>query len=338
MANGNGTTKATSGRGRKPTKTLSDVQAKVIAENAIDPISKEAAKARRLKVNKETADITVEKSLGSVTAARLSVSSAFDAVVTDLQDKIQQLQSINEAIQLKTEELEALHDKDAVLSTTADLLAKHEETKKRIAEELDELQKNYAFKRAELEKVFNESRLEAEKQRKREAEDHQYNLALARKKEQDAYDEKVRLRDQADRAKEEALTKNWQLREEALAAREAEYNKQKAENETFQQRVDTQVAKDVAIVGNKMKADHNVQVNQMNMSFEAEKKVLGMEISHLKATVDTQQKAIDSLNAQLKESREQQNALALKAMEVDSGKAALDAVKDFAANSSPSKK
>lgn len=329
---------STNGRGRKSIKTLSDVQTKIIAENSIDPISKEAAKARRIKVNKETADLTVEKSLSGLTSARVSVSKAFDAVVTELQQKLDQLQSINDAIQLKTEELEMLHDKDVVLSSTAELIAKHDETKKRVGLELDELQKNYAEKKIELEKIYSESRVESEKQRKRETEDYNYNVSLARKKEQDTHDEKVRLREQADRVKEEALTKNWQQREEILAARETEYNKQKAENETFQQRIDAQVAKDVAIVGNKMKSDHNSQINQMNMSFEAEKKVLNMEIVHLKDSLEKSNVAIASLAAQLDKAREQQNTLAIKAMEVDSGRAALDAVKDFAANSSTSKK
>lgn len=329
---------STNGRGRKSTKKLSDVQAKVIAENSIDPISKEAAKARRIKVNKETADLTVEKSLGGLTSARVSVSKAFDAVVTELQEKLEQLQFINDAIQLKTEELEMLHDKDVVLSSTAELIAKHEETKKTIELELDELQKNYAAKKIELERIYNESRVETEKLRKREAEDHQYNLILQRKKEQDTYEEKVRLREHADRAKEEALNKNWQLREESLIAREAEYNKQKAENETFQQRVDAQVAKDVSIVGNKMKSDYTAQINQMNLQFESERKVLNMEINHLKESVEAQKNTIASLTVQLERAREQQNTLAIKAMEVDSGRAALDAVKDFAANSSTSKK
>lgn len=333
--NGNGS--AVRRSGRKSTKSLSDVKSKVLADLSLDPISKSAAKSRKEKVKQETADLTVEKSLAKVTAVRLETGKALDVIVGEIQQRFEQLKVLEDAIQVKTAELEELHDKDVVLSATAELVAAHEETVKKLTAEIMEMRLQWQREHDEYVRKVTLETKEQELTRRREVDNFQYTLNLSRKKEQDTYEEQMRVRAQADREKQDALNKNWVAREESLASREQEYNRQKTENETFEQRVKTDVAREVAIVGNKMKREHDTFVENLNLKHESELKVSSMTNEHLKQTNAELAAQLVAVQAQLAAARDQVQTMAVKAMEVQSGQAQLSAVQNFASQTSQPK-
>lgn len=336
--NGNGTT--TTRRGRKSTKSLTDVASKVAADSLVDPISKEAKKARKAKVVQATTDLTVEKALKGILATRVGVGQALDSIVTDLQSKFEESKILDESIELKREELETLHDKDVVLSSTAELLARHEEFKKKLATEEAESKEALDRSQREYERAFNELKAEKDKQYKRDIADYEYNIQLERKKAQDKYEEEMRIRRLADNEKAEMLTKSWEAREAVLVEKENEFNKYKAEFEAMPAKIDAEVKKHEHILRGKLEKEHKDEINQITMNFESQRTVMNMQIKQSTDTINELRKTIQELREEVTSAREQQQNLAVKSIEAAavSGQNTLAAVATFGKGGDQSKK
>ncbi len=335
--NGNGNGTATR-RGRKSTKTLADVKAQVISDQSLDPVSREANKARKVKIQKETVDQTLEKALTAITTVRLATNKSLDAIVGEVQQRFDAMSAIEEAINLKRQELDELHGKDVVLSETAELIARHELASKELSQKQTEARMLWDREQADHARAIAERDSDLAKSRKRENDDYNYNLSLTRKKDQDDYAEEQRKRTAAMRQREEELNRNWQEREQTMLKAEAELAKQKADIEASLVALKSEMDKDKAIALNSLKRDYEDKIKTRELEFQNQRQALELQFKHAQQSITENTSTITQLREQLAAAQKQAQELALKTIEAQSGAKSLEAVKDFAQSSGPAPK
>lgn len=231
--------------------------------------------------------VDITHSLGALTSASLKVQSTFSKMSEELIQQHAELEAVSQAIELKKEELKTLHGVDSILLTIDEAKAQHTQTLAGLEAEKAEFLKQIAAKKVEL-----------EIERKREADQFNYNLQLSRKNEADQFSESLRLRNNQERDRSEAFEKDLKLRDATLAAKEFDYQAALAKSATFDETVKKEVDKAVAIATNSLKKD-----------YEHEKQVTAIQAqAALNGQKSDNQRLVDALNnvtAENKELREQ---------------------------------
>jgi hypothetical protein len=144
----------------------------------------------------EAAGLTDEKIIGQISSLKLSLNSTLDRIEDDLSAEFQKLLKIREAITIEDQRLKDFYQINAGADSLAAILAAQKEKKEEFEREMafrksdfEEQMKSEKLNRDKETKLWEEKRKEAEeslkKQRSREEEEYQYNLKLARKKDQD---------------------------------------------------------------------------------------------------------------------------------------------------------
>lgn len=240
----------------------------------------------------KASNLQLEKALGEVSGASISVQSLFGQIQESLVTKHTELKAVNDAIELKRYELTELHGKDSLLLSTDDLRLEFAAEKERQDQE-----------RAEL-----------EEQRRREEEIYQYNLNTKRKLQDDEWGESVRVRERDQRIKKEEFDKTLKERHDDLMALDVEYKSAIKKAESFDDEVKKAIEREVAIVANSLKKDfsHTTQIADIQHKAAIEK--LSLDNSRLSATINSNESTIASLQKQLAAAQEAQTKLASDAV------------------------
>jgi hypothetical protein len=277
--------------------------------------SQKAQSSKNKATLEKATSLDLEKTLASVNATSIQVNGLLGKVQEQLVIKHGELKAVAEAIDLKKQEMSNLHGADAILLEIDELNVRLEAHKQQVDQDLNALQAKFDFESKEL-----------DEQRHREQELYQYNLATRRKQEQDTFDEQVRIKKNAERDREEALTKSWKEREEALALKEAAYNDALAKNATFDAEVKTAVGREVAIVSSTLKREHEHANQIAAVQHKAEVSNLQKDVSALVAAVESLKSENVDLKTQLKEAQSANVTIASKALEgASNAKAIADA-------------
>lgn len=183
--------------------------------------------------------------------------------------------------------------------------------------------------------VEKEKRLATQMREKREEWEKEqaeyiYNLSLARKKEQDEYDQRKAALERELQEKLAAQEKTLADREAALLARENELNELRAKAENFQAALDKAVREAEERTATAVQERAEMAARLAAKEVEGEKKVLDLKIATLQELVDKQALQIESLTRQLAEANGQVQAIAVKAIEGASGARTLTTVQEIA--------
>ena len=213
-------------------------------------------------------------------------------------------------------ELDALAD--ALRTTQTELIAKFEQA----ATKLSALPEAYAEANAELgkrkaaviesleqdkkqlEAAITAARINWEQEKAnhdmslaREADEYSYNLAQTRRKEEDAYMEKAKVR-------EAALT----AREATLAEKEATIKDMTTEVNAFPAKLEAAVKTAREEYGAALKAEYEIMLKDVRQTAEHEKNILSLKLESLENTLSAQtkqladtQRQLDAAQAQLKD-------------------------------------
>src|SRR4030065_2034170 len=136
---------------------------------------------------------------------------------------------MRQAKAIEDQRLKDFYQINAGTDSLAAILAAQKENKEEFDREMtirksefEEQLKSEKFNRDKETKLWEEKRKEAEeslkKQRSREEEEYQYNLKLARKKDQDQYDQKKAVLEKELAQKKESFENEITSREQAVAA------------------------------------------------------------------------------------------------------------------------
>jgi colicin import membrane protein len=311
-------------RSAEATKAAFDELARK-ARNKPVVVSKEqeAKDAHAKNVLADVSGLTAETAVKKVTEAGLTINKTLAGINEQVISLVEELKQLDEAIHLKTEELNGLHGKDVAASAIDVLVAEYDKKKAELEAEMERLQKDIADSRAKAAAEAAAEREAAEVARKRAEEQYAYDTQLSRKKDQDAFAEGLRLQAAQERDRKEKLEKEWATREEALKLREKELEDLRKQVAEFPLVLKKETDTASAIVGNRVKADWELKLTLATKDAETAQRVATMEIASLKDTATKQAQTIQTLQAELNEAKRQVQAIAEKALESASGARAL---------------
>lgn len=319
------TKKKTATRTRKPVakKTFDDIESEVSDLQNEDPKQSEIRTARRSALLSTVGGISVENAVNSITQASLSINATFSDLTKQIIEKTAEYAEIDEAIKFKEEELQAAYDKEVVAQELSAFVARFNKVK-------EEFEASAQAQR----KSWQEEVQERATARQREQAEYEYNKTQQRKKIDDdfAQKDKERIRSQMDR--EEQFVKGWTERENALQAREKEFEQYKARVDNFDTEKKAAVDTAVAIATNSLKKD-------LTNTFTLEKKEIDTQLQLSRQQQAADAKTIDALTGEINRLRSALEAAQQKVVDISksgfesvSGQRAMDALTNFAQNNS----
>ena len=284
---------------------------------------------------------TVESIIKGMADLSLNVGKGLTELASDLAAEANKLNEIREAIAIQSRTLEELHDIRVAADSLAILIQEQEEKKAAFEREISEAQEHFedemANKKLEWRKEQdatsaaqkeNEARLK--KEREREKDDYEYNLALSRKKDKDSYEAQKAALQKKLAEERETQEKELSAREAAVTAQEAELADLRSKVSVFPAELSAAVQKAEKEATARAESRAKVEAQLLAKEVEGDKRVAELKIKALEETVTKQLAQIEALTRQLNESTAQVQSIAVKAIEGAAGAKALSAINEIA--------
>jgi chromosome segregation ATPase len=327
MTTANGATTRRTTRTRAATKAaVDDVKTRAASAADVDPKTRQANQARREKVKKDVAEMSIEKATQAVAQAKVRITSTLDQLNEEINGKLEELRQINEAIIVAKGEMQQLHDNDVILSDTADLIERHEQKKTELENEIAEMRAAWEKEQEEHEQAIQERDTELDKSRKREVDEYNFKLGVDRRNEQAQFEETRRQRTAAEQQRKEAFDKSIMEREAAMMTVEQEFIQAKEKAAKLDETSD-KLQKAYQEMGS-LKRDHKVEIEKLQAQTESQQKLQEQQIAHLNQQIQDRDRQVQALQGELNAARENVKDMAKAAMEAQSGQKALDAVQN----------
>src|SRR5262249_11148611 len=160
--------------------------------------NRQATAIREMDVLQSVAGLNMDGVSGTIASTQVEVQKSLAALSAKLVEQLQVLGNVEEAIKLKSEELQQLYNIEAGAVSLDDLEAKIEAQREAWKEE-----------QARKLREFAEQQSERNKQWTRTEEEYQYRMNLEHQKSEDDFAYRMAQQDKANRDKQELLDKNW---------------------------------------------------------------------------------------------------------------------------------
>ncbi len=255
--------------------------------------------------------LKIDQALNSLTKAGLEIQQTLSGVSAGLIEKYSDLKAVEDSISLKKAELSALHDADKILLSIDELKAEHEKEVQRLEQE-----------RQDIENANIQLRQDIEETRRRQQAEFDYNLAQARKQDNDQYLETVRQAKLKEQIRQEEFERDIERRQNELKLKEAAYNDAFAKNATFEAEVEARTKAEVgkATAIQRKDFEHEKQLSAIQHKAELDKTISNNQV--LAAQLADKEKTIQELQDQLKAAHAANTSLAAKAVEAGNNKQA----------------
>ncbi len=285
---------------------------------------------------------TMEQTIKTLQELQVNFGGAIASLSEQLIVEATSLQEIQTSINQEQEQLEELHQLDEIEEDTIDnLIQQYEENSKQFLEEYNQALENSDQEIGDLRKAWSKEkenhyrgikqRNEArDKSKKREIEEYQYNLDLARDLDEAEYERSKQLLYKELEKTRQEQEKQWQEKEETIAKKEAEYATAKQKVTEFEEQLKAKVkqgaeeGKGIGTYQGKVKSDLR------NKEIQGEKQNYQLRIQALESTIENQEARIHKLSEQLDMAQRQVQDLAVKAIEGSSNRKSFEAMKEIA--------
>ena len=296
----------------------------------MDAKTEEAAQLHEVQIRDRVEGVSVEMVIQKISALGLEVSRALADVSEKLNEEVQLLAIVREAVAVERKELEHLHKIDVASTAIDQLIQDYAREKQRFEEEIAAQRAAWEKDSARLERERKEQEEAVKKQRQREIDDYEYKKLLDRKKAQDKYEEELRVRESKNQEQQEALEKGWQKREAALKEREEELERLKKEVGEFPARLlkETEAAALRGRIDAEVKLEQQIVV--LKKDAETERRLAELRVKTLEEALAHNTTQIAALDKQLADAKQQVQDIALKAIEGASGARALSHINQIA--------
>lgn len=312
---------------------------KTPAPAPVAPVNAEA----KPKVNPPTAMTmqNMNQTIEALGKLQLGFGGAVSSLSEQLTTEASKLQELRSSVAEEIKQLKELHDLETSEDTLPTLVKTYEESAKKfeqeigeqretLGQEIQDLKAAWQKEQEDYKRQLKERNETHEKARKRELEQYQYDLELARKLDQDSYAQgkKTHYKDLEEFQQEKEKT--WTEQEKAIAEREKQYAEVKEKVEAFPKELEaaTKKAKDegkgIATYQAKIKAD------LVSKEIEGQKRFYEQRIQSLEETIRNQQSRIQAISQQLDAALKQVQDLAVKAIEGSANANSLQAMREIA--------
>lgn len=267
---------------------------------------------------KTAANLTIDAAAKKVTEAQLSIGKTLSDVTSKLQENLQELNTVSQAVELRKAELSAIYGAEQVLKNIDELKADFENQKTTI---------DLAFAAYEQESAAKQASLELE--RNKEQEQFDYDLQQARRTEQLDHEEKNRLAAAQERDRREQIERGFKEREEGLKKAENELIVLRTQVQGFPAEIDAAVKKAEAITGNSIKREYEHKLSLLQKDFETSQLVANNTIKSLNDRLAAQDNVIGQLQVRLSDADKRVTDIATKALEAASSTKSLADVQNL---------
>jgi hypothetical protein len=284
---------------------------------------------------------TVESIVRDLADLHLGVGKAFSELSEQLIGEANKLKEIQQAIVVQKANLEELHDIHLAADTLSALVREHEERRQNYEAEMSEREEVFRLEmerkktdwkkeQEEHELVRKEKEAELKKLRQREEEEYQYNLALQRKKEKDAYEEEKKTLLASLEEIRVHQEKTLGEREALIVTREKQLDELTKKVESFPAELSKAVKETEAAAYKKAADQAGIEAQLAAKDTETERRLAELRIMNLEVTVKQQDEKLQRLNQDLTTANEKVQNIAVKAIEGASGARTLSAVSEIA--------
>ena len=273
-----------------------------------------------------TAALTVETVAQKLTTVGLDISKVLAGISEQIVAQMELLENVKSAVEQENADLEAIHGKDVVATSLADLLKEYELKQKELEESYDELRvtrdaqhaaasQELNTKIADLRKQYSELLVSQKIEREREEAEFAYKRDLTRRQEQEKYNFDIVQRNNAEKLRVEELNRGWIKREQELYAKEGEYTAALKRIEGLPQELEAQRLVAFNDAKKSFETSKHFEVTALKKEAEANEKLARFEIENLKAANADLKETIAKLSADLAAANEKVKGIAEKALE-----------------------
>lgn len=266
-------------------------------------------------ITRQASEFTVGGALESLAKVQATVGSTFAGIGEQLQAKLQELDTVTKAVELKKEEVETIYGVEAIARSIEDAEAAFEATKADLARQELEVRKNYEVRLQTAGAEHHQAVINLTNQRTRDQEAWSFQFEIDKRNAKAKLDEELRQTMLSERVRKEQVEKNWADREENLRKQETEVVELRTKVNSFPGELDAEVKKQVAIVGNSMKRDHTHELQISASQFAATKTILDNTILNLNSKLVDKDSVISQLTVQLATAQKSSTDIANKALE-----------------------
>jgi hypothetical protein len=277
--------------------------------------NKQAAAIKEAEVLESVKDLNLDSVSSNITSTQVEVQKSLASLSAKLTEQLQVLRSIEEAIELKREELKQLWGIEATEKTLDELTAQIAAQRQAWDEEQGATKKRFA-----------EQQSERNKQWQRAEEEYQYNLAQEHKRQADAFAAQMAQQMKEAKEKQERLEKDWAEREVELKKRETELADLREKVANMPEVIKKAENAAVAIATNSVKKEYETKAQLAAKDAETNQRLAAQEVASLQQTVTKLHTQIEDIKTQLEQAHRDVKEISAKALDSASGRSAMEAL------------
>jgi len=264
--------------------------------------------------------------INDIAGLKLLIGKSLEGLENQLLHEQKKLTELQQAITLKTEELEEAYGIQKNADTLAALLQAHQQRKETFEKEmlkqqaiLDQeiTQKRSQWKKEQeaAESYQKELALTQKTMRQREEEAYVYKRDMERQKNHDQYTSEKQALEKELLEQRALLEKDYAEREAKIQIKEQEFESFKSEVEIFPVKLKQAVEETEQSVTNRLQFQYDHEIKLMQKEMESEQKLYHQRVTGLEAKIAQQEQHIKELTESAHHAGRQVQEIALKAIE-----------------------
>jgi len=277
--------------------------------------NRQAATIKEAEVLNAVTGLSLDSVSNTLTNTQVEVQKSLAGLSAKLTEQLQVLRNIEEAIDLKRDELKELYNLEAKVTELDELEA-----------EIEGRRKSWEEEQAAKKREFAEQQSERNKQRSRDEEEFQYKLAQDHKKQKDAFESLLNQHEKENRDRQEKLEKEWAERDVELKKRETELADLRDKVGNMPEVIKKEVNAAVAIATNSVKKEYETKIQLAAKDSETAQKLATQEITSLQGAIHKLSSQIEDLKGQLEQAHRDVKEISAKALDSASGRSAMEAL------------
>jgi hypothetical protein len=258
-------------------------------------------------------DIRIGDVVTQVNNLQVSVQKTLADLCSTVTTKVKQVEDVDTAIELKNQRLKELFGIEQEALTLEEMRAQRDQ------ERLD-----WDMERQARQKRQQEEEAEYTKLRNRNEDNWKYEFEQRKKRAQEDFEAEIARTKRAEALRHETLERSWVERENALKAKEQEFQKLQAEVAGFEAKIAEVSKKGEASGYASASAKYNHEIALLKKDAEADKKVAEMRITALTSQIAGLENQIEDLQTQLQAARQDAKEVASEALKSASSRQLAD--------------
>jgi hypothetical protein len=314
------------------TNEFEEIQAQVAGAEALDPQASLLEREHTSKTLEAVKGLNVEGIVAKSAALGLEVGRTLSNLTEQCVSKATELQTIQDAVELKKNELETLHKLDVGATSIQILIEEHNARKAEFEKEVTQLKSEWHEEQLAHTKAVRERDAELAQIRRRDEDQYEYAKKQQRARIEDEFNQKIALAAREHAFKEQEFERELAQKRALIDKEEQEIAALKARVAGIETEIDKEAKRQVAIATNSLKKELENQHLLATKDLETKLQLEQQKSASLNEANAKLAEQVLKVTAQLEAARDQVQVISVKALESASGQVALTKVQETVAS------